>query len=94
MLSFNSRRIVLTVLSPLPSHLDNNKSIENKAVCLLAFFNTLCLAFEDSSRLESCLKQCVFPALFSHGIARACEFSFRGQRGGKTPGVCASVGGC
>lgn len=33
-------------------------------VCLFAFFPMLRLALEDSAGLESCLKQCLFPALF------------------------------
>lgn len=77
--SLESRRDIFS-LCFLLSHLENNKYIKNKKVCLLAFFHTLCLAFEDSAGLESCLKQCLFPAPFPHGIAWVCALSFRGEK--------------
>lgn len=66
------------MLAPFPSRLENNKS--RTEVCLFASFPTLRLALGDSAGLESCSKQCLFPALFP--VASLVPEHFRLGEGG------------
>lgn len=69
--SLESRRDFFP-LSPFPSHLENKQTFLFLIYLLLAFSHTLCLVFEDSTGLESCLKQGLCPTPFPYGIACAC----------------------
>lgn len=62
---------------------------EHKMSVYFPFPPTLCLAFEDRAGWQSCLKQCLFPVPFPHGLARACGFSWRGGQNVCEPSVGA-----
>lgn len=59
----NQEGYLFPVLCPLPFARQQINQ-EHKMSVYFPFSPTLCLAFEDSGGLQSCLKQCLFPAPF------------------------------